>query len=152
MIIQRHTHSTLTPKHQFPGNKHNICCSEVQHCHLKCCRKPFRNEESLVFDKRPNFSNRNRMKNSFSAIDHSFSTPSLRQTYLYSKWTSAVSPHYVPPIVPASTAARVSSLCLHFTLTTGTALFPFSGQTAHLQRQREGKGRGKGKKGKRKIV
>lgn len=45
----------------------------------------------------------------------------------------------------ASAAATVPSLWLHLTLITGTPLFPFSGQTAHLQIQREGKGHRKEK-------
>lgn len=91
------------------------------------------------------------MKNSSTAINDYFLPPSPEHTYLYLHLRVA-SLLYIPRMIPAPTAAWVSSLCLHCTLTTGTALFPFSGQTAHLQRQREGKGQEKGKKEKRREI
>lgn len=50
---------------------------------------------------------------------------------------------YIPRMTSTPLAVWVSSLCLHCTMTTGTALFSFSNQTICKER---GRGKGNGKK------
>lgn len=77
-------------------------------------------------------------------------THAFMHTHTVSTCTVSAPPWFVSAVYPTTESS--SHFCLSeflffaCTLTTGAALFPFSRQTAHLQRQREGKREEKGKK------
>lgn len=156
-LIQLHKDFTLNDEdrwqtlclHIFNWSLHNLCPREGQS--KICCKSSVLQWKALIL------LITNPEDSWYSASDDCFTAPSPKDTPTHTHVVPVLRMHlrvvfllYIPRTSPASTTARLSSLCLRCTLKTGTALFPFSGQIAHLQRETEGgkkKGKGKNRKG-----